>query len=103
MYEVEFIDVGRSKQSWSATLRGMTYRELYDSVRENRALMSGDVEFNWDRETGEGVIYVGFGRRAGEFRAKRVREEGERSARAAADIPEMPAGRKRERRGGGGS
>jgi hypothetical protein len=57
--KIQFSNVGRFKKSWEAELRTFDYDGLYKQVRTNGELMSRDVEFDFDDESGEGVVYAG--------------------------------------------
>lgn len=68
-YKVEFIDVGRGKVSWAATLKQFpTEAVLIGLVRKKKALMSQDIWCEFDNELLEyGSVFAGM-RSVGAFR-----------------------------------
>jgi len=63
MITINFKEVGRGKKSWSAKVQSINHASMHRAVKANGALMSDDIEF--DFETGA-VIAGGF-RKVGEF------------------------------------
>lgn len=57
--KVQFSNVGRFKKSWEAELKTFDYNSLYKQVRTKGELMSKDIEFDFDEETGEGKVFAG--------------------------------------------
>ena len=66
MVLVDFIEVGRDKKSWQATLKSLDYDSLYREVRRNGGLGSRDLEFGQEPDSNKGVILAGF-RNVGQF------------------------------------
>lgn len=67
-FTVEFKNVGRGKKTWRCNLPAITDQYLYDAVLEGRALMSRDIDFEYDEVFKCGTVYVGGGRKVGTFR-----------------------------------
>jgi len=59
MPTVHFENVGRRKKSGSADIP-LTEAAILKEIRRNGALMSRDIDFTLDLDTGEGSIYAGF-------------------------------------------
>lgn len=68
MVTVEFNEVGRDKKSWTDTLPHLSASTLSKSVKRNRALMSRDIEFEFDQGEMSGSIIVGGMRPVGSWR-----------------------------------
>ncbi|UTZ44534.1 hypothetical protein [Vibrio campbellii] len=64
---MNFIDVGGSSMNWSAEIGELNYENLYKEVKEKGALMSNDIEFRYEEESGKGFIIVGMVRTGGKF------------------------------------
>lgn len=65
--KVKFLEVGLFKDSWDAGLTELSFEELEKAVKTRGALMSNDIEFTYDEETSEGIIFVGGFRAVGTF------------------------------------
>lgn len=65
MITIHFEGVGRDKKSWSAQFKMLTHSVIMKSIRTHGALMSRDVELDFDTAT----IYAGF-RSVGKFRVE---------------------------------
>jgi len=72
---IHFTNVGRDKLTWSVDLPAMTLTALIAEVKQHRALLSHDLEFDFDNQR----IYAGI-RTVGEIRIdgepQRPREDG---------------------------
>lgn len=65
---VNFIDVGRDKRSWSATIKGNDILgEIASAVRKSGAIMSRSLDIELD-EDGVGEIIIGGFRTVGMFK-----------------------------------
>lgn len=65
--EVKFINVGRSKTSWTAKINNiseLTYDWLYKQVKKH--LMSTSIDFQFDDISNTGCVYAGV-RNVGKF------------------------------------
>ena len=60
MTKVQFIKVGRGKRTWTSEMQKVTPNLLADEVARSGALMSRDIEVEWDIDTMKGKIYAGF-------------------------------------------
>lgn len=72
--KVQFSNVGRRKVSWEAELKTFDWDSLYKQVKSRGELLSTDIDFPFDEETGEGEVWAG-GVTVGQF--KIVKETGE--------------------------
>lgn len=68
--KVVFENVGRGRLTWTADLPSLSWRSLEREVHKKKALRSRGVEFEFNADGTAGVIYVGFGRAVGTFRAE---------------------------------
>lgn len=64
---IHFLNVGRDKKSWNAEVPDLSDRTLINQIRRQGALMSRDIDFNWNNADDGGVIYVGMFRNVGKF------------------------------------
>lgn len=68
---IDFIDVGRSDRSWTESFSNPpSYRAILKSIKKHHALMSRNVDFSLDLETGEGLIFAGM-RSVGKMRVRK--------------------------------
>ncbi|CAH7384502.1 conserved hypothetical protein [Vibrio chagasii] len=65
--QVKFFDVGGSNARWTAQVEEINYENLYNEVKRSGAILSSDIEFSYDDESGKGVIIVGLVRTVGKF------------------------------------
>lgn len=67
---VDFVNVGRDKKSWRATLASLSDRAMFNEVcKRKKALGSPALDFVWHESGEQGVILAGM-RPVGEFRVE---------------------------------
>lgn len=67
--KVHFSNVGYGNRSWTAECKsGLSYEWLYNQIKPY--VMSHDIEFRYDEQTGLGLIFGGF-RTIGGFEVKK--------------------------------
>lgn len=66
---VDFVNVGRDKKSWRATLASLSDRAMFNEVSKKKVLMSKILDFVWHESGEQGVILAGM-RPVGEFRVE---------------------------------
>lgn len=64
--KVRFLNVGRYKKTWEATISHLGYNTITRQMRNNKALRSQDISWEYSEEQRSGVIYAG-GRAVGTF------------------------------------
>jgi|GEM_PF-2963614 len=74
MYRVDFVDIGRNKNSFSKEMKDMSYENLYDVVSPY-LLSSFSVGFSLNVEEGVGVVHAGF-RTVGRFKFHKIEDSG---------------------------
>ncbi|MGU8434385.1 hypothetical protein ACV3RS_09780 [Clostridium perfringens] len=72
MYKVDFIDIGRNKNSFSKEMKDMNWDSLYEAVNPY-LLSSFSVGFNLNVEEGVGVVHAGF-RTVGRFKFHKIED-----------------------------
>ena len=65
---IEFKDVGRDKKTWRAEVTDLSEQSILRALRAGGALMSRDIDLDYDPVTGCGDIIVGMIRHVGTFR-----------------------------------
>src|SRR6185436_1185317 len=68
MITVRFEAVGRDKKSWETQLESLSDAALIRQIRQRAALMSRDMEFDWDDAGESATIVVGGFRCVGSVR-----------------------------------
>jgi hypothetical protein len=72
---LRFVDVGREKKTFEAFVSDIDpptqERQIGNAIKKSKALRSSDFEWTFDFETGEGAIFVGFGRQVGRIEVVR--------------------------------
>ena len=61
--QVEFKEVGRNKKSWCAEMATVNHESLVRSIREQRALMDREIDFEL-----HGLVLAGGSQIVGRFR-----------------------------------
>lgn len=77
MVSVKFIEVGRNRQSWTATMKTVTMNAIVRQVKQHASILSREIEVNFDQETRKGTLWVGGFRKVGDFEVL-VEEGGEK-------------------------
>lgn len=70
MTVIRFSNIGRQKATWEARVKALNQEELYNAInrRNPRPLMSQDISFTHDDETGfSGAVLVGGDRCVGQW------------------------------------
>jgi hypothetical protein len=67
MLTIKFIEVGASKLSWSTQVKELSHETLLAAVKGKGALMSSDIDFSYDEQSGSGQVIVGMFRTVGRF------------------------------------
>jgi hypothetical protein len=70
VFVVEFKNIGRNGVNFKKCWEEVTYKNFYDAVKP--FLLSRDIEFSYNEETGKGFVIVGMVRPVGEFEIKEV-------------------------------
>lgn len=65
MIKIKFENVGSGNKTWEANVKEVTEQSLTRSIRQNHALMSRNLSFDFDGT--EGNIFAGM-RRVGAFK-----------------------------------
>ena len=77
MFVVEFKNVGRHDQSWTAHLEKVDHDSLLEEVKTHGKLMSSIIKFAWNTDRSAGSVMVGFfDRTVGQFDVTGMASEG---------------------------